>query len=65
MVEEHASLERGGHVPASPFRLFDSDGGLLVLRPDITLAKEFLGWEPRIPLAEGLPKTIEYFKRFV
>lgn len=38
MLEEHAALERGGHVPASPFRLFDSDGGLLVLRPDITLA---------------------------
>ena len=34
-------------------------------RPDISLAKEFLGWEPRIPLAEGLPKTIEYFRRFV
>ena len=34
-------------------------------RPDIALAKEFLGWEPRVPLAEGLPKTIEYFKRFV
>ena len=33
-------------------------------RPDIALAKEFLGWEPRVPLAEGLPKTIEYFKRF-
>jgi len=31
-------------------------------RPDITLAKELLGWEPRIPLAEGLAKTIEYFK---
>ena len=38
MVEAHPSLEQGGHVPPSPFRLFDSDGGLLVLRPDITLA---------------------------
>ena len=38
MLEEHAALERGGHVPTSPFRLFDSDGGLLVVRPDITLA---------------------------
>ena len=34
-------------------------------KPDITLAKEFLGWEPKIPLAEGLAKTIEYFRRFV
>jgi len=31
-------------------------------KPDITLAKELLGWEPRIPLAEGLTKTIEYFR---
>ena len=33
-------------------------------KPDITLAKELLGWEPKIPLAEGLVKTIEYFCRF-
>ena len=33
-----------------------------VRRPDITLAKELLGWEPRVPLAEGLAKTIEYFR---
>jgi len=31
-------------------------------KPDITLAKELLGWEPKIPLAEGLAKTIAYFR---
>ena len=30
-------------------------------QPDITLAKEKLGWEPIVPLREGLVKTIEYF----
>jgi len=30
-------------------------------KPDITLAKEKLGWEPTVPLREGLTKTIEYF----
>lgn len=30
--------------------------------PDITLAKEILGWEPKIPLEDGIIKTIEYFK---
>jgi UDP-glucuronate decarboxylase len=30
-------------------------------RPDITLAKEKLGWEPKIPLSEGLKHTIAYF----
>ena len=31
-------------------------------RPDITLAKELLGWEPKVPLREGLAKTIAYFR---
>lgn len=30
--------------------------------PDISKAKQVLGWEPRVPLEEGLVKTIEYFK---
>ncbi|MGH6880023.1 MAG: UDP-glucuronic acid decarboxylase family protein [Hypericibacter sp.] len=30
-------------------------------RPDITLAQEKLGWQPKIPLKEGLTKTIAYF----
>lgn len=31
-------------------------------RPDITKAKEILGWEPEVGRAEGLKKTYEYFK---
>ncbi|MDO4584054.1 MAG: SDR family oxidoreductase [Planctomycetia bacterium] len=31
-------------------------------RPDITLAREKLSWEPKIPLREGLMKTIEWFR---
>jgi len=31
-------------------------------QPDITLAKEKLGWEPKVPLAEGLERTIAHFK---
>jgi UDP-glucuronate decarboxylase len=31
-------------------------------KPDIRLAKEKLKWEPKVPLREGLAKTIEYFK---
>lgn len=35
-------------------------------RPDISLAgKELSGWEPKIPLREGLKPTIEYFKQYV
>jgi dTDP-glucose 4,6-dehydratase len=32
-------------------------------QPDITLARRILGWEPRVPLAEGLARTIEYFRQ--
>ncbi len=31
-------------------------------QPDITRAKATLGWEPTIPLAEGLARTIDYFR---
>ena len=31
-------------------------------RPDITLARERLGWEPTVPLREGLKRTIEWFR---
>ena len=34
-------------------------------QPDITLAKEKLGWEPQVKLREGLVKTIEYFDNFL
>lgn len=30
--------------------------------PDITLARERLGWTPKVPLREGLAKTIAYFE---
>ncbi len=34
-------------------------------RPDITLAKEKLNWQPQIQLEEGLTKTIDYFKSII
>jgi UDP-glucuronate decarboxylase len=34
-------------------------------RPDITLVKENLGWEPKINLDAGLVKTIDYFRTFL
>jgi len=34
-------------------------------RPDISLAKSLLGWEPKIRLDEGLKKTIDYFRGVV
>ena len=34
-------------------------------QPDISLAKEKLGWEPVIKLEQGLASTIDYFKTVV
>lgn len=34
-------------------------------KPAIDLAREKLGWEPKVALEEGLKKTIEYFERII
>jgi dTDP-glucose 4,6-dehydratase len=34
-------------------------------KPDITRARQLLGWEPRTPLEQGLKKTIAYFRTVV
>jgi UDP-glucuronate decarboxylase len=31
-------------------------------QPDIGKARQLLGWEPRVPLADGLERTIAYFR---
>jgi dTDP-glucose 4,6-dehydratase len=33
-----------------------------IRRPDITRARMILGWEPQVPLEEGLPRTIAHFR---
>jgi nucleoside-diphosphate-sugar epimerase len=34
-------------------------------RPDISKAKELLGWQPTVSLEDGLAKTIDYFKKVI
>lgn len=34
-------------------------------RPDITVASRALNWKPRVPLEEGLEKTIDYFRNSI
>ncbi len=36
-----------------------------VRQPDISLAKQLLGWEPKISLDEGIEKTVDYFRAFL
>ena len=37
LLEDKRSLEQAGRMADTPFKLFDDDGGLLVVRPDNTL----------------------------
>jgi dTDP-glucose 4,6-dehydratase len=36
-----------------------------VRQPDISRARDLLGWEPQVELREGLPKTVEYFTQIL
>ncbi|WP_420126727.1 UDP-glucuronic acid decarboxylase family protein [Longimicrobium sp.] len=36
-----------------------------VRQPDITVARSVLGWEPQVPLEEGLRRTIPYFEQML
>jgi dTDP-glucose 4,6-dehydratase len=36
-----------------------------VRQPDITLARQLLGWEPKVDFEEGITKTISYFRDFL
>jgi UDP-glucuronate decarboxylase len=51
-----------GHKDAVPVHFLPKRQDDPVRRkPDIGLAKELLGWSPRVPLEEGLEKTIDWF----
>ncbi len=62
-ILELAELVRELTGAASPivFRPLPQDDPLQ-RRPDITRARELLGWEPKVPLRVGLEKTIAYFE---
>jgi UDP-glucuronate decarboxylase len=54
--------QKTGKVPLSSLRLFPArQDDPVKRRPDITLAKEKLGWEPKIGLVEGLEASAEWF----
>jgi dTDP-glucose 4,6-dehydratase len=62
-IREFAQVVRRLTGSASPlaFRPLPEDDPK-VRQPDITLARSRLGWEPRVPLEQGLARTIEYFR---
>ena len=52
----------GGLVAPGRVLLQRLEDDPLQRRPDITLAREKMGWEPTIPLSEGLQRTIDWFR---
>jgi dTDP-glucose 4,6-dehydratase len=60
----HVVLEATGSSSAITFESLPQDDPTRRC-PDITLARNALGWEPTTELAEGIRRTIEYFERKV
>jgi dTDP-glucose 4,6-dehydratase len=58
----HTIIRMTGSTSKVVFRPLPTDDPQ-VRRPDITLARTKLGWEPRVGLEEGLTSTIAYFRR--
>lgn len=63
-VMEYARLIKQLAGSHSPIRLVEpiSEDEPTRRRPDITRAKRQLGWEPHVGLADGLTRTIDWFK---
>ena len=57
-------LDMTGNESEIEFRPLPSDDPRR-RKPDITTARERLGWEPRVPLEEGLAATIDYFRKLI
>ena len=55
LIESDSTLVNRPPVPDDPSRR----------RPDITRVRTELGWEPKVPLLEGMQKTIAYFREAV
>lgn len=53
-------IEMTGSRSAIEYRPLPSDDPIQ-RQPDITLAIQYLGWEPQVQLGEGLSRTIDYF----
>jgi UDP-glucose 4-epimerase len=45
------------HIPSGP----DEEGGML---GDNTLAKDLLGWEPKVPMKRGLAELMEWYEKY-
>ena len=59
-----AILEFTGSKSEIDFRPLPEDDPK-VRKPDISLAKRLLGWEPKVAFADGIASTVAYFREFL
>ena len=64
-LAEKVVAKVGGTIKFESIPVENREGDPQRRNPDISLAKEKLNWQPTVELADGLDKTIEYFKKFV
>jgi dTDP-glucose 4,6-dehydratase len=60
----HEILKLSGSKSKITFKPLPQDDPR-VRKPDITRARQLLGWEPRVPRQEGLRRTLDYFQKKV
>jgi dTDP-glucose 4,6-dehydratase len=63
-IEEmaHLIIKMTGSTSQVVFKPLPTDDPK-VRQPDITRARTLLGWEPKVPLEQGLTATIDYFRK--
>ncbi|MDD2807928.1 MAG: SDR family oxidoreductase [Patescibacteria group bacterium] len=61
-LAEKVVAKIGGQIVYNATPQEDREGDPRQRRPDISLAKSKLNWEPKVDLEQGLDQTIEYFK---
>jgi nucleoside-diphosphate-sugar epimerase len=61
MATAKTVLEMTGSTSAVEYRPMPIDDPTQ-RQPDISAARSVLGWEPTVPLRDGLPRVIEYFR---
>jgi dTDP-glucose 4,6-dehydratase len=62
MLELAQALIKAAHSDSDIVFLPRPEDDPQVRRPDITLARRELGWEPTVPLSEGIERTLPWFR---
>ena len=68
LIKQGVPAEQAAEIALAEFPLTEGEkpkDDPKVRKPDITKAREILGWEPKVSRAEGMKRTLEYFLKEV